>query len=184
MDRRMEMRGGGSLTFRQEGPRVHLEAERPEDGRGLYKAWLRGSRGGKLLLGTLAPENGRLYLRRTLSLDALERAGCWPDFRAEALLSFPFSSGRSGEGWYCEQHPERLLTDPELKMQARHPMLCRRSGEGFLLAAPFRTDAPVALPGLFCLASVERWNGQAHLVWRFDGSGWPQPYNGGETGTD
>ena len=43
MEQRIEMRGGGSLTFRQEGTKLQLEAERPEDGRGLYKAWLRGS---------------------------------------------------------------------------------------------------------------------------------------------
>ena len=66
MEQRIEMRGGGSLTFRQEGTKLQLEAERPEDGRGLYKAWLRGSRGGKLLLGTLAPERGRLRLAGVL----------------------------------------------------------------------------------------------------------------------
>lgn len=185
MERCIEMRGGGRLTLRQEGPRVQLEAERPEDGQGLYKAWLRGSRGGKLLLGTLAPEQGRLRLRRVLSLDAMERAGCWPDFWAETLLAFPFSSDCGSEGWYCEQHPDHLLSDPVLKLQAQHPMLCRRSGDGFLLAAPFRTDAPVALPGLFCLARVERWSGRSHLVWRFNQNGQPQlPHNGGTDGTD
>ena len=35
MEQRIEMRGGGSLTFRQEGTKLQLEAERPEDGRGL-----------------------------------------------------------------------------------------------------------------------------------------------------
>ena len=75
MEQRIEMRGGGSLTFRQEGTKLHLEVERPEDGRGLYKAWLRGSRGGKLLLGTLAPERGRLRLQRSLSLE-IGRASC------------------------------------------------------------------------------------------------------------
>ncbi|MCI9157167.1 MAG: hypothetical protein HFF44_09585, partial [Lawsonibacter sp.] len=52
MEEQMEMRGGGTLTLRQDGPRVHLEAERPADGRGLYKVWLHGDQGGKLLLGT------------------------------------------------------------------------------------------------------------------------------------
>ena len=33
----MSMRGGGTLTMYQDGPRVHMEAERPSDGRGLYK---------------------------------------------------------------------------------------------------------------------------------------------------
>ena len=64
----MEMVGGGTLLLRQEGPRVRLEAERPSDGRGLYKVWLHGDRGGKLLLGTLVPEGDRLRLSRTLSV--------------------------------------------------------------------------------------------------------------------
>lgn len=167
------MRGGGTLTLRQEGPRVHMEAERPADGRGLYKAWLHGDQGGKLLLGTLAPEQDRLLLRRTLSVGALERAGCWPRFWAEAPLAFSFSGGERG-GWYCEQAPERLVADRVLKGQLRGSMLCRREEEGFSLAAPFRTDCPVPLSALFCLAGLERWNGQSYLVWRFDGKGQPK----------
>ena len=170
----MEMRGGGRLFFCPEGLRVRLRAERPADGRGLYKAWLRGSRGGRLLLGTLAPEGDRLVLRRTLSLGELERAGCWPDFWAEAPLAFPFTPDSRGEGrWYCEQHPERLLADPVLKQQVRGSMLCQRQAGGFRLAVPFRTDAPIALAGLFCLAQVERWDNRPHLVWRFDQDGQP-----------
>lgn len=176
MEQRMEMRGGGTLTLRQDGPQVCLEAERPADGRGLYKAWLHGDRGGKFLLGTLAPEGGRLVLRRTLSLGELERAGCWPQFWAEAPLAFSFQpSGPSRGGWYCEQHPERLLADPVLKGQVTGPMLCKRGEEGsFCLAAPFRPDRPAALTALFCLARVERWEGKAHLVWSFDGAGQPE----------
>ena len=93
------MRGGGTLTLRREGARVRMEAERPEDGQGLYKVWLHGDHGGKLLLGTLVPEQGRLMLRRTLSVDALERAGCWPQFWAAAALAFSFSPKDSG-AWY------------------------------------------------------------------------------------
>lgn len=185
MERRIEMQGGGSLTIRQEGTRVHLEAERPEDGRGLYKAWLRGSRGGKLLLGTLAPDGGRLRLRRSLSLEALERAGCWPDLWAEAPLAFSFRQGGGGQGWRCEQHPECFLSDPVLRREVQNAMLYRQEEDGFSLAAPFRTDAPVALTGLFCLARTERWNGRLHLVWRFDKNGWPQlPHKGDGSGTD
>lgn len=173
MEERLNMRGGGILTLVQEGPRVHMEAERPADGRGLYKVWLHGDQGGKLLLGTLAPEGGVLRLRRTLSVGALERVGCWPQLWAEAPLAFAFSSQDSGR-WYCEQHPERLLADPVLKRQIGGAMLCRREGECFALAAPFRTDAPVALPPLFCLAQVERWDGRPHLVWQFDAGGRPK----------
>lgn len=171
MEERLEMRGGGFLTMRQEGPRVHMEAERPEDGRGLYKVWLHGEQGGKLLLGTLIPEGGRLRLSRTLSVGTLERAGCWPRFRVAAPLAFAF---QEREGWYCEQQPERLVADPVLRGQLKGSMLCKKEGEGFSLAAPFRSDCPVPMTALFCLAQVERWNGQPHLVWRFDGAGAPR----------
>ena len=172
MEERMNMRGGGTLVLRQEGPRVRMEAERPSDGLGLYKVWLHGDRGGKLLLGTLAPERGSLRLVRTLSVGELERAGCWPQFWAEAPLAFSFAA-QSGR-WYCEQHPERLVSDPVLQSQIRGSMLCRREVAGFSLAAPFRTDRPAPLSALFCLAQVERWEGRPHFVWSFDQAGRPR----------
>lgn len=172
MKERLAMEGGGTLTLRQDGVRVHMEAERPADNRGLYKVWLRGDQGGKLLLGTLAPEEGALRLRRTLSVGALERAGCWPRFRAEAPLAFSFAAPPGGK-WYCEQHPERMVSDPVLKAQISGAMLCRKEGEGFVLSVPFGTDRPVRLPSLFCLAGVERREGGLHMVWHFDEDGWP-----------
>lgn len=181
VEERMEMRGGGALTLRQEGPRVHMTAERPADGRGLYKAWLHGDHGGKLLLGTLVPDGGQLRLRRTISVGELERAGCWPQFWAEAPLAFSFSTQSAGK-WYCEQHPERLVADSVLKEQIRGAMLCRREKEGISLAASFRTDASMPLPSLFCLARVERWNGRPHLVWSFDRQGHPKVLNKAESG--
>ncbi len=173
MEERFAMEGGGTLTLRQEGVRVHMEAERPADNRGLYKVWLRGDQGGKLLLGTLVPEGGALRLRRTLSLGTLERAGCWPWFRAEAALAFSFAARTDGR-WYCEQHPERMVSDPVLKAQMSGAMLCRKEAEGFALSAPFGTDRPVKLPSLFCLAGVERREGRLHMVWHFNGAGEPE----------
>ena len=173
MEEQLAMGGGGVLKLRQEGPRVHIQAERPADGRGLYKVWLHGDHGGKLLLGTLVPEGGALRLSRILSVAALERAGCWPRFRAEAPLSFAFDA-RSGGGWYCEQHPEQLVTDPLLRARLRGAMLCRKEEGAFALSAPFRTDRPVRLPALACLARVERRDGQLHMVWEFDSQGNPK----------
>ena len=173
MEEQFTMGGGGFLTLRQDGPRVHIDAERPSDNRGLYKVWLHGDHGGKLLLGTLAPENGMLRLHRTLSVGALERAGCWPRFRAEAPLAFVFNS-QHHEQWYCEQHPDRLVADPVLNEQLTGAMLCRKEREGFSLAAPFRPDRPMRLPALFCLACPERREGQLHLIWNFDSEGNPK----------
>lgn len=171
----MEMRGGGTLEVRPEGLRVRFLARRPEDGRGLYKVWLHGDRGGKLLLGTLAPQGGQLVLARTLSLGELERAGCWPQLRARCDLAFPFAGGREEGGWICEERPERLLADPVLRAAVPGPMLCRRGAEGFSLAAPFRPERPLPLVPLVCLARPERWGGRLRLVWDFDRDGTPRP---------
>jgi len=175
METRLELKGGGRLFLRQEGPRVHLDARRAADGRGLYKVWLTGQGGGRLLLGTLTPEGQELGLKRTISLLELERAGCWPPAGGEALLAFPFS----GEGkWYCEERPRELLHDPILREGMKGPMLCKKEKEGFLLAAPFRTDSPLPLEPLACLARLERLEGKPHLVWAFDWQGHPRiPHN-------
>lgn len=184
MDEQMRMRGGGTLTLRRDGTRVQITAERPEDKRGLYKVWLHGDQGGKLLLGTLTPEKGRLILRRTMTVDGLERAGCWPQFWAAAVLAFAFDPQDGGK-WYCEQHPEQLVRDPILREQLSGPMLCRKSEKAFFLAAPFRTDRPLKLNALFCFSQVERWDGRTHLVWTFDLEGRPIiPNKSGLSGTD
>jgi hypothetical protein len=171
MERRIELQGGGTLLLRQEDGRLRAEAVRPRDDRGLYKVWLFGPGGGRFLLGTLTPEGEQLKLRRTLSLQELERAACWPPDGGEAVLVFPFSQSAH---WYCEPQPAKLIQDPILRGQVRGPMLCRREQDGFCLAAPFCTDGPVALESLFCLARVERLEGRRHLVWQFDRSGQPQ----------
>ena len=182
MERKLDMRGGGPLTLRLDETRVQLDAVRPRDDRGLYKVWLLGQRGGRMLLGTMAPEGNVLRLRRTISQGELERAGCWPAAGAEAPMAFPF---QGGERWYREAHPERLLRDPLLRGQVKGPMLCRKDGEGFRLAAPFRTDGPVALEPLFCLARPERLEGKIHLVWTFDREGRPKiPHKNGASGQD
>jgi hypothetical protein len=168
MEEQRTIWGGGTLTFRQEGLRVALDAVRPRDESGLYKVWLQGSRGGKLLLGTMAPEGNRLRIRRTLSVGELERAGCWPIEGAKAALAFPFAQeGR----WYTERAPEKWVSDPELRAQLVSPMLCKKEEDGVWLAVPFRPDRPLPLTGCFCLAHPERIEGRECLVWRFDRAG-------------
>ena len=172
MEQCWEMEGGGTLEVRPEGLRVRFQARRPEDGRGLYKVWLHGERGGRLLLGTLAPQGWQLVLTRTLSLGELERAGCWPRPMARCVLAFPFSGGQGG--WVCEERPGRLLADPVLRSAIPGPMLCRRGEDGFSLSAPFRPGCPFPLAPLFCLARAERQGGQLRLVWDFDRDGVPR----------
>ena len=176
MVQNMEMRGGGWLRVQQDGPKIRLDAGRPPEKDGLYKVWLHGDRGGKFLLGTLVPEQEGLRLTRRVSLSELEHAGCWPQFWSECKLAFSFSNqGRHPqENWYCEQHPERMIQDITAKRGIHGPMLCRRRKDGFALAAPLRTNCPIPLEPLFCLAQVERWPTGPHMIWEFDEEGQPQ----------
>lgn len=171
MEQKLDMVGGGWLTMRWDERRVAMEARRPADGRGLYKVWLHGRQGSEMLLGTLVPEGNVLRLSRTLLRSELEQAGCWPPERAEARLTFSFSQGT---GWYREPHPERFVREAYLRRQLNGAMLCRREGEGVCLAAPFRTDAPMLMPSLFCLVRIEALDGKHHLLWRFDRNGYPR----------
>ena len=175
MEQSIEMEGGGTLTTRPEGPRVRFFARRPADGRGLYKVWLRGDQGGKLLLGTLVPEGDALALTRTLSLGELVEAGCWPQLRARCVMVFSFDNSRGEEGWICEEQPARLVTDPVLCTALRRSMLYRQGEDGFSLAAPFLPERPFPLVPLFCLARPEQWGGRLRLVWDFDQDGTPRP---------
>lgn len=170
MERRLAMDGGGFLRVREDGLCLHFEAEREADDRGIYKVWILGGNEGKLLLGTLVPERGRLYLRKTLAQKELEQRHVWPVTGGEVVLAFPFAERGA---WYCEQNPGRLVRDPVLRHQLKGPMLCKRGGKGFRLAALFRTDRPVMLNTLLCLASVEQLEGKSHFIWSFDREGNP-----------
>ena len=169
------MEGGGTLSLEEEGLRVHLRAVCPDDGRGLYKVWVRG-RGGSLLLGTLTPENGRLALSRTLSRSTLGQAGCWPVTGGNTVLLFPFTEqSEEGEPWRPEPDPARLCRDPLLRalLRGRTGFFSGQEGEARLLAAPFSDQKEFPLPVLFCLAQVEERAGRRWLVWRFDRAGNP-----------
>ena len=169
------MEGGGTLTLEEEGIRVRLWAVRPDDGRGLYKVWVRG-RGGSLLLGTLIPERGRLALSRTLSRSTLEQAGCWPVTGGNSVLVFSFTDHtEKGEEWRPEPDPARLCRDPLLRtlLRGRTGFFSGEEGEEHLLAAPFSLQKEFPLPVLFCLAQVEERAGRRWLGWRFDRAGDP-----------
>ena len=100
LEQRIALAGGlGSLTLREEGPRLWARAELPDDGRGLYKVWLTG-RNGRALLGTLVPESGgRLAAERTFTADALRRQGTWPVTGGTAEHTFSFHNDGPPAGW-------------------------------------------------------------------------------------
>ena len=173
------LEGGGTLSLREDGPRVHTEARRQNDGQGLYKVWLRGGGKGRLLLGTLVPEGGELVLSRTLSRRTLEDAGCWPVAGGRAVMAYPFTEESAGE-WYWEEEPWKLVSDPVLVQAARSwgPMLVQRGGEEVRLAASFRGGGQFPLVPLFCFGTVGQIRGREYVIFLFDRQGTPKmPYN-------
>lgn len=166
-----ELKGAGTLQVRVEGIRVHILATRVDDGLGLYKVWVVGGAGGRVLLGTMMPEGGVLRVRRTMSLQQLQGQNCWPITGGEAVVAFAFS--KQGN-WRKEPNPQQLVSDPLVRSQMRGSMLYEKNGDGFSLAAPFRTDAPLPMEVLFCLAQPEYIQGQIYLMWIFDEKGFPK----------
>lgn len=172
---KLELDGGGSLTWQEDALRVRLEVRRQDDGKGLYKAFLTG-RDGELPLGTLLPEEGGLALRRTLTLDALRRQGCWPITGGRCSLAFSFQQKAQPPAvWRLRRDCAGLLADPILHRSAEQwgGFLWRPEEEGFSLATPLECHRPFPLPPLFCLGQVEDIHGSPHVVWRFSTEGQP-----------
>lgn len=185
MERRFSLADGrGALTLREEGGRVALRAELPDDRRGLYKGWLTGADGRRYPLGTFLPEHGQLTLQRTLSLLELQRQGVWPPLGAETALSFS-PDGCSGqrktpdlpEGWERANDLAERMGDPVLRQASAgigEVLLRRRSGET-LAALPFTVGGPFLLTPLFCLMEVKQIGGRLYACFRLDDHGWPIP---------
>lgn len=175
MERCYPLAGGkGSLRLWEEGLRVRLTARLPDDGRGLYKVWLTGARGGELLLGTLMPEGGVLQLHRQMSVDQLTRAGVWPPSGGRAALVFP-AGGHVPQGWQLADNLAALFSDTVLRDQAkgqRGALLRKRDG-GTTLALPFAWGSAVPLEAAFCLMRPAELEGETYLLLELDASGHP-----------
>lgn len=181
MGSKIPLAGGGQLFIREENGLVCFEAVRPDDGRGLYKVWLRGG-AGRMLLGTLVPEGGGLRLCRRVSKATLERGGCWPVSGGECVMAFAFE--KEAGGWRQENCPERLFKDESLRhMVAGRGVLLRRETDGFCLGVRFDPGRPFPFAPLFCLARVEQVQGTLHALFCFDRDGNPLvPHNTGKSG--
>lgn len=169
-----------SLAVKEDGPRATLTARRPDDGRGLYKAWLIGPQG-RYLLGTMAPEGHVLSVKRTLSLDELRRSGAWPPERAEAELSFAFPCAELPQGWQMAANPASLFGERELSRAAGHltGALIQKDTGGFQLAVPYREQNEFPMVPLFCFSRLKELGGSAYAVFCFNENGWPCfPNNG------
>lgn len=168
--------GRGNLTLSEEGTRVRVRAQMPSDGRGLYKVWLLGGRG-KKLLGTLVPEGQMLTLSRVLSRQELEEGGCWPPEGANAEMAFPFQKEerRPPKGWRFEASPERLMGETMLAKSAKglRGALLQTVRDGFCLAFPYRVEQVFPMTPLFCFAELGVLDGRQYLFFKFNGNGCP-----------
>lgn len=176
MERRLSLSGGpGTLILRENGPRATVLAERPDDGKGLYKAWIWGEHG-RFLLGTMLPENGRLRAQRTLSVDQLSRQGAWPVTGASAVLAFcARPGGAPPQGWQRQRHAGELFSDCVLRQAAENldGALIRRRERGFSLALAYQPRHVFPLTPAFCFARLEKLSGGLYLVFEFNEAGWP-----------
>ena len=73
--------------------RLSVRAVCPLRGEGLVKLWLVGETG-RMLLGTLIPDRGRLTLSRCLTIAELCRKGAWPPAGVESMVVWPFCSDK------------------------------------------------------------------------------------------
>ncbi len=79
----------GNVTLSWDELCVTLHASARWRGEGICKLFAVGE-GGRCILGTLVPENGRLVLERTLPLSQLRRAGAWPVSGVAVSLLYPW----------------------------------------------------------------------------------------------
>ncbi len=154
--------GGEAVKWNitEQGTRALVEVWRENDGAGLYKAYIAGN-SGRFLLGTLMPENGRLYLKRLLSIDSLYRQGFWPirQIREEMVCSF-------------REQPKSVYWEDEVlrgsaKRLPHHTV--RWDGDQFSLIFPFDPHAPFPLTPAFCFARVIN----SRLIFSFQSGGIP-----------
>ncbi len=174
-------RPGAALLVREEGLQASFEAGMPDDKQGLYKVYITG-RGGSMLLGTLMPEGGRLFLRRGFPIAELTRKGVWPVTAGEVKLSFPFGAPRQQSnlhspvpGWVREENPARLMGDRVLARSAGElrGALFRRGEDGFSLAAPLEKERAFPLTPLFCFAHLEKLSEKNYIIFHFNSKGCP-----------
>ena len=89
-------REAGPSPLREDGPRVHTEARRQNDGQGALQGVAAGRRKGTAAAGNAGAGGGELVLSRTLSRRTLEDAGCWPVAGGRAVMAYPFTEESAG----------------------------------------------------------------------------------------
>lgn len=165
----------GTLSCHENGSRADIVIRVRNDGRGLFKAWIRGE-SGKLDLGTLIPEQNELRLRRSVPIENLKQVGCWPIIEAGLNLIHRFNTGGLPQGWREEGNPARLFPNDEILRESAEKLkgclYCIRQ-DGFHLAVPYGTRRPFELIPIFCFAQIRTLGGKQYAVFPFDKQGSP-----------
>lgn len=160
-----ERRGEVTLSlWGPNGARTEIAASMDDPGDGLYRAFLTGE-GGELLLGVLAPEDGRLTVCRRVYHRDLAPLGKL--FCGEARRSFRF--GETGPCWRETCCPAQMFRSHFLRqrLQSHGRAWWRREGELLLLALPLEEGRPFPLEALFCLGRIECVEGRRCVVYAF-----------------
>lgn len=156
----------GEVTFLDRGACTEVRAGMEDPGDGLYRAFLLGPHGERLL-GVLEPGGcGRLGICRRLYSRDLAALG--QPLRGEARRSFPF---RQESRWRETETPRELFRGEFLRSRLRGVRRAwwRREGERLYLALPLEEGRPFPLESLFCLAKVEPVEGRTCAVYAFLG---------------
>ena len=143
----------------ERGGQAVIDVWKEDDASGLYKAYIKGSTG-RFLLGTMLPERGRLYLRRTVSIDDMKRRGAWPIYRIEEELVYSFRERPGPIEWRDEILWQCVRRLPQ-------HTVCR-TDEGATFTFRFDTNSPFPFVPVFCFAQVE--NGRLYFSFHRDGS--------------
>lgn len=91
------MEGGGTLFIRDEGAFLYFEANRSEEGEGVYKVMIQGVHGSQML-GTMGTCEGGLKLSRMVSRSTLGKWGCLPVTKAICERGYLFEAQGDGFG--------------------------------------------------------------------------------------
>lgn len=151
----------------EQNGKVTVTVQRPNDGSGLFRAYAVGGSGGRLLLGTLAPQGGLLTLQRTLAVDALRQRGCYPVAAVDTVLAQPFAPAAPASPPF----PDDILS----AAFSRSPRGRReREGEGFTLTFPYDPAAPFPMVPIFCFAHFFCRDHRFYIRYAFDREGNPR----------
>ena len=162
----------GEAALCGNGSRTEIVGAAEDPGDGLYRAVLVGEQG-RMPLGVMESGDRRLILRRRPESSEVARLG---NLRCvELICSFPFAKKTS---WRRTQTPAQLIQNTFLQERLagiEHAWWCG-SEEKVTLALPLRNGMPFPLMPLFCLARVERVEGERCAVFTFNKHGEPVPH--------